>query len=121
MFSLIFSPLFFIIICETCLLIDYSFWGILQVCPTDNLKIGYKNKREKGIFQRRYYEHTIKNETEFNNKINYIHYNPVKHGLVKKVKDCPYSFFHKFIEQNLYDINWGSEADIKNIVDLYYE
>ena len=92
-----------------------------QVCPTDNLKIGYKNKREKGIFQRRYYEHTIKNETELNNQINYIHYNPVKHGLVKNVKDWPYSSFHKFIEQSLYDINWGSEADIKNILDLNYE
>lgn len=85
------------------------------------LKIGYKNKREKGIFQRRYYEHTIKNETELNNQINYIHYNPVKHGLVKKVKDWPYSSFHKFIEQNLYDINWGNESDIKNILYLNYE
>ena len=58
-----------------------------QVCPTDNLKIGYKNKREKGIFQRRYWEHTIRDENELNNHINYIHYNPVKHKLVQNVKD----------------------------------
>lgn len=92
-----------------------------QVCPTDNLKIGYKNKREKGIFQRRYYEHTIKNEIELNNQINYIHYNPVKHGLVKNVKDWRYSSFCKFVKQGLYDINWGCSKDIENIKDLDFE
>ena len=74
-----------------------------QVCPTDNLKIGYKNKREKEIFQRWYLEHTIKNKNELNNHINYIHYNPVKHKLVQNIKDWEYSSFHKFVENNLYD------------------
>lgn len=55
------------------------------------------------------------------NQINYIHYNPVKHGLVKNVKDWKYSSFRKFVEQNFYDINWGSDADIQNIVDLDFE
>lgn len=93
----------------------------MQVCPTDNLKIGYKNKREKGIFQRRYWEHTIKNEEELNNQINYIHYNPVKHGLVNKVKDWPYSSFHKFVKQGLYENDWGSAKDIENIKDIDFE
>ena len=92
-----------------------------QVCPTDNLKIGYKNKREKGIFQRRYWEHTIRDEKDLNNHINYIHYNPVKHKLVQNVKDWEYSSFHKFVENNLYDKNWGNVKEIENIINLDYE
>ena len=95
--------------------------GTVQVCPTDDLKIGYKNKREKGIFQRRYWEHTITSEEELNNQINYIHYNPVKHALVNQVKDWQYSSFHKFVKQGLYENDWGSIEDIKNIKDLDFE
>ena len=92
-----------------------------QVCPTDDLKIEYKNKREKGIFQRRYWEHTIKDEEELNNQINYIHYNPVKHGLVNNVKDWLYSSFHKFVKLGLYENNWGAEKDIESINNLDFE
>ena len=97
-----------------------------QVCPTylcsqNNLKIGYINKREKGLFQRRFYEHTILNQTELNNHINYIHYNPVKHGFVKSVKDWKYSSFQKFVKNGLYDINWGRGTDIKEIFNLDFE
>ena len=82
---------------------------------------GYVNKGEKGIFQRRFFEHTIASEEELNNQINYIHYNPVKHGQVNKVKDCQYSSFHKFVKLGLYDNDWGSEKDIENIRDLDFE
>ena len=92
-----------------------------RVRPSDNLKIGYKNKREKGIFQRRYWEHTIRDENELNNHINYIHYNPVKHGYAKSVKDWEYSSFHKFVKNGLYDINWGSNTNIKELIDLDFE
>lgn len=92
-----------------------------QVCPTDKLKIGYKNKREKGIFQRRYWEHTIKNEEELNNQINYVHYNPVKHGYVHNVVDWKYSSFHNFVKRGLYEENWGSFKDIENFKDLNFE
>ena len=96
-----------------------------QVCPTDNsdnsLLTGYKNKREKGFFQRRFYEHTILNEEELNRNIDYIHYNPVKHGYVNSVKDWEYSSFHKFVKNNLYGINWGSIDNISNIKDLNIE
>ena len=85
------------------------------------MKIGYKNKRKKGIFQRRYWEHTIRDENELNNQINYIPYNPVKHGYAKSVKDWEYSSFHKFVKNGLYDINWGSNTDIKEIIDLDFE
>ena len=92
-----------------------------QVCPTYNEKIGYKNKREKCIFQRRYFEHTIIDEDELNIQINYIHYNPVKHNFAKSVKEWKYSSFHKFVKDKLYDENWGSIKDIESIKDLEIE
>ena len=82
---------------------------------------GYINKGEKGVFQRRFFEHTIKDEEELNNQINYIHYNPVKHELVNNVKDWQYSSFHKFVEQGMYEYNWGSLKDIENIKNLDFE
>jgi len=82
---------------------------------------GYVNKGEKGIFQRRYFEHTIVDEKDLENQINYIHYNPVKHGLVEKVRDWKFSSFSKFVKQGLYDDDWGSLDDIKNIKELDFE
>jgi len=79
-------------------------------------------KREKGIWLRRYIEHTIVSEDDLNKHINYIHYNPVKHGYAKNVKDWEYSSFHKFVKLKNYDENWGSgSSDIENIKKLDYE
>ena len=82
---------------------------------------GYINKGEKGVFQRRYFEHTICSQEELNNHINYVHYNPVKHGYVKCVKDWKYSSFHKFVKNNFYDTDWGSATDIEKIKDFNFE
>lgn len=81
----------------------------------------YMAKREKQIWQRRYHEHTIKDEEDLNNHLDYIHYNPIKHNLVKNVKDWEFSSFHKFVRMDNYDINWGSSQDIENIKDFDYE
>lgn len=82
---------------------------------------GYKNKGEKGIWQRRYYEHTIRDEEDLNRHLDYIHYNPVKHGCVEKVKDWEFSSFDKFVEKKNYDINWGSSDDVKHIETMEHE
>jgi len=60
-------------------------------------------------------------QEELNNHINYIHYNPVKHGYTHTVKDWEYSSFHKFVKNNLYEENCGSLRDIENILDLEFE
>lgn len=73
------------------------------------------------IWQNRYWEHTIRNEEDLNKHLDYIHYNPVKHKLVESVKDWKYSSFNKFVEQRLYDKNWGSSKDIENIQNLDFE
>jgi putative transposase len=65
-------------------------------------------KRERGIWQRRFWEHVIRNENDFNRHVDYIHYNPVKHDLVHKTIDWPYSSFHQFVKMGIYPENWGS-------------
>lgn len=70
-----------------------------------------KNSRgEYNLWQNRYWEHTIKNEIDLETHIDYIHYNPVKHGLVKNPVDWPYSSFHSFVRKNLLPTNWGKNV-----------
>lgn len=68
-------------------------------------------RRERGIWQRRYWEHLIKNEADYQAHVDYVHINPVKHGLVIHVKDWPYSTFHKLVEQGIYPEDWGGGMD----------
>ena len=68
--------------------------------------------REKGIWQRRYWEHQIKDEQDLQRHIDYIHYNPVKHGLVAQVKDWPYSTFHRYVQRNIYPEHWGNGVNV---------
>ncbi|HZP19268.1 MAG TPA: transposase [Bauldia sp.] len=52
-------------------------------------------KREKGIWQRRFWEHTIRDERDLAAHIDYVHFNPVRHGLVTRARDWPHSTFHR--------------------------
>lgn len=67
--------------------------------------------REKGIWQRRYWEHQIRGDVDLQRHVDYIHYNPVKHGHVINVKDWPYSSYHKHVAQGDYIENWGGFDD----------
>ena len=78
-------------------------------------------KKEKGVWQRRYWEYTIRDEDDLYKHLDYIHWNPVKHGYIENVRDWKYSSFHKFVNQKLYDINWGSTNDTKHIQNINIE
>jgi putative transposase len=67
-----------------------------------------RNKGERGIWQRRYWEHTVRDEDDLKRCVDYIHWNPKKHGNVTRVRDWPYSTFHRFVEQGEYEIDWGA-------------
>lgn len=62
------------------------------------------------VWQRRYWEHTIRDEADKHRHIDYIHFNPVKHGWVKSVADWPYSSFHRYVREGLLPANWGGTA-----------
>ena len=64
-------------------------------------------KRERGIWQRRYWEHQIRDETDLERHVDYIHNNPVKHGNVTHASDWPYSSIHRFARLGLTPNNWG--------------
>ena len=67
-------------------------------------------KREKGIWQRRYWEHAIRDDTDLARHINYIHFNPVKHRLVTRACDWPHSSFHRYVAREMLPRDWGGDA-----------
>jgi putative transposase len=66
-------------------------------------------QNERGIWQRRFWEHVIRDEKDFERHIDYIHYNPVKHGLVLCPKDYNYSTFHAYAKRGVYPLEWGCQ------------
>jgi putative transposase len=71
------------------------------------INLSRKKRKEKNIWQRRYWEHCITDEKDYENHCNYIHYNPVKHGLCQKPSDWQYSSFHRFVKEGMYSQDWG--------------
>ena len=70
------------------------------------------DKGERGIWQRRYWEHTLRDEGDFTRHADYIHFNPVKHRYVARVKDWPYSSFHRMVRFGIYPEDWaGNSSD----------
>jgi putative transposase len=65
-------------------------------------------RRERGIWQRRFYEHIIRDDRDLQNHIDYIHINPVKHGYVNRVQDWPHSSFHRFVRDGQLPIDWAA-------------
>jgi putative transposase len=69
-------------------------------------------RRERGIWQRRFWEHQIRDETDLQHHVDYIHYNPVKHGLVARVEDWPWSSYHRYAGAHAYtDRYWQTAQD----------
>lgn len=67
-------------------------------------------KREKGIWQRRYWEHAIRDDADLERHVDYIHFNPVKHGYVTRAPDWPHSSFHRYVERGLLAADWGGDV-----------
>lgn len=77
-------------------------------------------RREAGIWQRRFWEHLIRDDKDLANHLDYIYYNPVKHGYVQSVKDWQFSSFHRDVKKEIYSEDWGSNVD-KIVLNLYKE
>jgi putative transposase len=69
-------------------------------------------KQEQAIWQRRFWEHQIRNERDFERHVDYIHYNPVSHQLVDAPCNWPYSSFRRYVEQGVYSNDWGADREI---------
>jgi putative transposase len=66
-----------------------------------------KQKQQGTIWQHRFWEHLIRDESDFAAHMDYLHFNPVKHGLVKAVSEWPWSSFHRLVKQKTVSLNWG--------------
>jgi len=72
-----------------------------------SLNLSQAKRGESGLWQRRFWEHYIRDEEDLYRHIDYIHYNPVKHGLVDSVRDWPSSSFFDYVQEGYYEIGWG--------------
>jgi putative transposase len=70
-----------------------------------------KARGERGIWQRRFWEHTIRDDADYARHVEYCHINPLKHGLVSRVRDWPYSSFHRDVRAGLFPADWGGEIE----------
>ena len=64
-------------------------------------------RQERGIWQRRYWEHTLRDEADFRAHVDYVHINPLKHGWVTAVSDWPYSTFHRYVSARVLPADWA--------------
>lgn len=81
-----------------------------QIARIEPISVSRKNKRERGIWQRRFWEHFIRDEADYLHHVNYIHYNPVKHGYVLKPTGWRYSSIHRFIKLGVLPDNWACDV-----------
>ena len=96
---------------------DYSSrWKAIKIAfaktlpGTERLSAVRERKGERGIWQRRFWEHTIRDDSDYAAHVDYVHINPFKHGLVKRVTDWPYSSFHRFVKEGIYPHDWATDV-----------
>jgi putative transposase len=82
-----------------------SFVGALRQQVGSEVRTNAKG--EANIWQRRFWEHLIRDEQDYRHHVDYIHINPLKHGLVTRVRDWPFSSFHHYVRQGLLPIDWA--------------
>lgn len=107
-----------------------SRWSLIKQITTHECGQKYRNealltkrrtaKRQGTMWQNRFYEHTIKDDVDYQAHMDYLHFNPVKHGLVNAVKDWQWSSFHRLVKHGVYENNWGGDSvtfDLPNDVE----
>ena len=83
--------------------------GFSRALPTVETISPSRIKRgERGIWQRRFWEHRIRGEQDLQRHLDYVHWNPVKHGWVERAGDWPWSTFHRYVRAGLYPADWAS-------------
>lgn len=82
-----------------------------RVPKSESRSAGRITKGERGIWQRRFWEHTLRDSSDVERHVDYIHYNPVKHGYVSRVRDWPYSSFHQYVKRGEYPLEWAGNDE----------
>ena len=82
----------------------------LENLISDGQAIRRRPNGEFELWQRRFWEHTIRNDADFARHVDYIHFNPVKNGLVSRVYDWPHSSFHSYVRRGSLPKDWGGDG-----------
>jgi putative transposase len=82
-------------------------WRLIKRYFSMEINTAINHRKEKEVWQRRFWEHVIRDEDDWKNHMDYIHYNPVKHQLVQSPGDWQHSSFHYWVEKGIYEKNWG--------------
>jgi putative transposase len=85
-----------------------------QVPAGEWINASRAHRGERGLWQRRYWEHLIRDDADFERHVDYIHFNPVKHGYVERAVDWPHSSIHRYVRQGLLDAKWGGVSAADN-------
>lgn len=89
-----------------------------RACPAGEvISASRDRKRERGIWQRRYWEHMLRDEDDYAAHVDYIHYNPVKHQHVTRVRDWQHSSFHRYVRALLLPPDWGGTQLTRAVSD----
>ena len=87
-----------------------------KALPLDNpRRSSHRRQGERAIWQRRFFDHLVRDAEDRNAHIDYIHYNPVKHGLVARPVDWPHSSIHRFIRRGRLDEHWGTSGPMRDM------
>lgn len=88
--------------------------GFSRALPSvESVSPSRRRKAERGIWQRRFWEHRIRDWNDFRRHLDYVHINPLKHGYVKQVGDWPFSTFSRFVQQGIYPADWGGDIELE--------
>jgi putative transposase len=95
-------------------------WRLIKTSFTSGLRadgviVGRRSNGERRIWQRRFREHTIRDADDLQRHVDYIHFNPVKHGHVERVADWPYSSLHRHVAKGLLPANWAGSLDAARV------
>lgn len=82
-----------------------------NTCRGERITAARKRKRERGLWQRRFWEHLVTDEDDLRRHVEYIHINPVKHGHALRASDWPYSSIHRYVRRGMMPLDWESSPD----------
>ncbi|MGF7243715.1 putative transposase [Pseudomonas oryzihabitans] len=82
-----------------------------QLPPLETVNLSRRLKRERGVWQRRYWEHRIRDEQDLQRHFDYIHFNPVKHGHAPRAVEWPHSSIHRYVRAGVLPVDWAGQRD----------
>ena len=97
-----------------------SRWREIKKAASREIDPGADSRHERSVWQRRFWEHAIRDDADWRHHVDYIHYNPVKHGLVKRPGEWPWNSFGRAVARGWYEPSWGA-SEPEEIVGMELE